>query len=88
MNKEDQLLSKMPTMLAESYTLWKGGKKKCALKKLDKLIGISPTCMHGYEIRGTILSDLGRYEDSIADFNRCIALSPTPNVYFERGRVY
>ena len=60
-----------------------------ALAEYDKMIAAAPEDPRGHRGRGRALHYLDRYEESIASYDRAIALTktPDPDFHYERGLV-
>ena len=52
------------------------GDNKSAINDYTKAIKLQPTLAIAYGNRGNSLSDLGRYQEAIQDFNQAIQISP------------
>ena len=53
------------------------GRKQEALADHDKAIALQPDLAAAYHDRGTLLSDLGRYDDALRDFATVLRRNPT-----------
>lgn len=63
-----------------------GGHEEHAVQDYGRSIAIYPDHPGPYHLRGKILaSDLGRYEEAIADFDRLLAMQPVAEGYQLRG---
>ena len=63
-----------------------GGHEEHAVNDFGRAIAIYPDHPGPYHLRGKLLAtDLGRYEEAIADFDRLLAMHPVPEGYQLRG---
>lgn len=66
-----------PAMYARSVAYFRQGRTNAALEEIDTLIGERPENPFLHELRGQILLEGGRADESIASFRRSVDLMPT-----------
>ncbi len=57
------------------------------MQQFDKALAINPNVADTWNNRGTVLNELERYQNALADFDRSLALQPNaPATYCNRAR--
>lgn len=62
--------------VAEGIAAMNQGDQPTALAAFDRVVKLAPTYAEGWNKRATVLYLMGRYEDSIRDIDRALALEP------------
>jgi len=64
------------SLMAEGVARLNGGDNDAALALFDRVVKLAPGFAEGWNKRATTLYTMGRFEDSIADIDRVLALEP------------
>ena len=59
-----------------------------AIEACSRVLSIDPIYVEAFINRGSTLIDLGRFEDSLADYDKALALGEIPAAYNGRGDAY
>ncbi len=75
-------------ILASGVALIEKGKYQEAADAAERLIQISPKAENGYLLRGTANEKLGQFDKAIQDYSTCISITPSAEVFTNRGQMY
>ena len=64
------------TLMREGQELMASGRHKLALARFDEIVGRAPQYAEGWNKRATVYYLLGRYEASVRDIQKTLALEP------------
>ena len=79
--------AQLRVLLAQAYQ--DGGRLGKALSVLDSAVKACPACAAAHLYRGTVLDELGRTKEGIAELQDARRLAPNwDRVYLELGRAY
>lgn len=84
--QKDKINDKLFDLYNESQELYKQGKYKGAIKKLDKALDLELNWADGYFARGTIKLNDFQFDEAIKDFDKALVIEPLfTNAYSNRA---
>ncbi len=73
---KDKNLEEVKSLINKSQEEYKNGNDKSAMKYVDKAIALKPDYQNVYFIKGTMLLNEMKFDESISNFNKAIDIEP------------